>query len=76
MGSHSEKWVRVTAVEGGRHFCKGLFVKVNLKQALEEERLSSIHRGAVGQWGGWSRERRDKSRHELPVWSRKCKLGF
>lgn len=51
MGSHSGELVGVTAVEHGRNFCKGLLVKVNLKQALEVERLSSIHG-----WAGPGRE--------------------
>ena len=48
----SDEWELITGavVQGGRNFCKVFFVEVNLKQALEEERL--ISRAVGGSWSG------------------------
>lgn len=71
MGGHSGELVKVTVVECGRNFYKGFFVKVNLKQALEEERLHS--RAWV--WVGPGREGGSPGRSNQ-VAEQSCELGL
>lgn len=73
MGSHSGELVKVTIVEGGRNFYKGFFVKVNLKQALEEERLHS----RVWVRAGPGREAGSPGRsNQVGVVEQSCELGL
>lgn len=82
MDNHSGELVKVTVLEHARNFYEGFFVKVNLQQPLEEERLlSKAVRVVVGWVQGekgevWQEQPVGVAEQRMQTWARKEVRAF